>query len=750
MQKIFKNGKQILAFVFAVVIMAASLFVGSFNITADACDLDKIDYWDGTLASKFASGTGKADDPYIIETAEQLAFCCLGQTPSSTNASSGKYYKVSDNVKTFVMQPENVVNLDELLALTNPDEVNAYFEGLEGKINWISKFNKQSFNGNFDGNGATIYGLYATTDGTTAEDVALFPQYDGGHKEGVKKYYNTCKNIALKNSWLYSKRRLGGIVGACYLTNYGAKFDGKVTIDSCVVENCYMTAIGGAGGWNYFQEQGVVACGGTKDIVILDKVLVKNVYAYNTEMKANINIIGNGGDTTKSSQYQNTVTDSIFLGTAPYGMDYYVNTLHQPYEYTNVVTDFPTGPISLATPTWDSEATQQDYTDHIYSVTSTGAEFKAEASMLDWKNTWFMGAKGPELRVFHSNLKLTTTYTTHVWNCDCCGAQSVGGVTEHNFVLVGDTVAGDGSDVYMCSECDYVCQHNEQTAPEYNAGDCVTPSGVYTECEFCDWYFVADVGGIPGHKLTYTESDIGDCETLGHKEYWECSVCNNKFTSDDTMAPMSSAVSDADLSTGYGPHTKECDDQGKEIILYDENGHWYKCSVNGGRLDFDSNDLGETGVVKHVFKNSVCVDCGYKCVKHSYKLTGKYEQTHSCTTDEVSELQCEFCKHKTTLLTKPASHTIEKVEKVLPNDRTEGTKEHYKCKECLEIYVDAEGTTKADTAALVIPKVLSDEYLKQVNADPGTTSPSTGDSFASMFALAAFAGVALVMSRKVK
>lgn len=750
MQRLFKNSKQILAFVFAFVILAMSLFTGNISIKAEACDVSKIDYWDGTLATKFAVGKGTEDNPYIISTAEELAYCCLGL---GVARSSNYYFKVDDNVKTFVMQPESIVDLDVLLNLESPDAVKDYFDGLEGKINWISKFNRQSFNGNFDGNGATVYGLYATYVGTensagvTVEDIGLFPQYDGGVQIGNRRYTNTCKNIAVKNSYYNSRRRLGGIAGASYLTGYGAKFDGKVTIDSCAVVNCYMEAVGG---WPYFGEQGVIACGGAKDVIVLENILVKDVYAYNTERSANINIVGGSSDVKKSGKYQATVTDSIFLGTAPYGVDCYNDKVHQPYSYTNVVTDLPSGVVDLATPTWQNETVSMDYTDHIFSVTETGVAFKAAANMLDWKNTWFMGANGPELRVFHNNLELITTYTTHLWKCDCCGLESAGGVTEHSFVLVGDQIKGDGSDVYMCSECEYICAHNEQTAQSFDPGDCVTASGVYTRCKFCDWYIVTDVGGIPGHKFTHIEKNIGDCETLGNKEYWECSVCENKFATDDTMAPMNTAVSDEWISTGFGPHKKECNDQGDEIILYDDNGHWYKCSVNGGRLDYDSNDLGEDGYIKHKFKDSECIDCGYVCKDHNYQATGNTTVAHSCTNDEESEIKCTRCGKKTSVVTKAASHTIIKVEKVLPNDRTEGTKEHYKCDVCKQLYLDAEGKTKAEKASLVIPKVLSEEYLKQIGADLGYTSPSTNDSLASVLSVLALAGVALVMTRKVK
>ncbi len=745
MAKLFKSGKQILAVAFAFAILAVSLFAGGATITADACDVSKIDYWDGTLATKFESGVGSEADPYIIATAEQLAFCCLGQ---GVNNSSNKYYKVSDNVKTFVMQPESIVDINELLALENADAVNEYFAALEGKLNWIEKFNRQSFNGHFDGNGSTIYGLYATSEGTQAEDVALFPQYDGGTKVGNRLITNTCKNIQLKNSYLYSKRRLGGIAGASYLLGYGAKVDGKLTIDTCAVVNCYMEAIGN---WNFYQEQGIVAGGGSGDIIELKNILVNGTYAYNTERQAMINLIGNGSSRKVANKYVNTLTDSIVLGTPPYGLDYYSSTVNEPYAYTNVVTDFPSGVVDLATPTWQSATIQFDYTDHIFSVTEKGAAFKAAANMLDWKNVWFMSENGPELQVFHTGIQLITDSKTHVWKCDCCGLESAGGATNHNFVLEGDKVVGDGTDVYKCSECDYVCKHTSQTDATFEKGDCVTASGTYARCKFCDWYIVTDVGGIPGHKLTYVASDIGNCEVEGHKEYWLCTECNNKFTSDNVYAPMNTAVSDADLSTGIGPHFKEETEEGGFVILYDENGHWYKCSVNGGRLDLESNDLGEDGFIKHRFKDSVCIDCGYKCEKHDYKATGVVDVLHGCDTDEMSEIKCTHCGYKTSVVTKEASHTIVKVAKKLPDDRMEGNIEHHKCTVCNEIYSDAAGTNKITQASLVIPKVLPEEYRNMVNADPSTVSPTTSDStLAPALVMMALASATLIITRKKK
>ena len=119
MTKLFKNSKQVFALVVVFAVLAVSLFTGSINsITADACDTSKVDYWDGTIASSFAGGNGTEANPYIIKTAEQLARCCMGQDKT---ASKGKFYKVDDSIKIFVMQPQSVVNLDTLLGLDSAE-----------------------------------------------------------------------------------------------------------------------------------------------------------------------------------------------------------------------------------------------------------------------------------------------------------------------------------------------------------------------------------------------------------------------------------------------------------------------------------------------------------------------------------------------------------------------------------------------------------------------------------------------------
>lgn len=755
MTKLFKNSKQILAFVFAFAVLAVSLFTGSIAIEADACDVSKIDYWDGTKASSFASGTGTEADPYIIKTAEQLAFACLGQTPTS---STGKYFKVDDSVKIFVLQPENIVDLDTLMGLSTPEEVKTYLTGLSGVKNWHLQFNRQSFNGYFDGNGATIYGLYVDTVNTTnasKDDCGLFPQFDGGVKNPDGSITpSVCKNLAVKNSYYLSNRRLGGITGAAYGTNYGAKVDGKVVVDNCAMINCYME--GRTQSIHHYGEQGVVVGGGALDIIELNNVLVKGTYAYDTVQNKNIPVIGaaqnakvpDPADSTKTI-YQNRVKNSVFLGVTPYQGYNYVAQLAQPEVFEKVITDRAAGEVLMTNPSgWGTATTKVTFTEaQIKQVTDTGFAFQAAASALDWENTWFMSENGPELRKFHGEITLTTTETTHVWECEDCGLQSPGGVADHEWV-------DEGEGVVYCSVCAYRCLHNSLTTSDSD-GDCVTDPGTYTVCDYCNYTTVIPTGTAPGHNLTYVPADAGDCETEGHVEYWYCDECDNKFAVEDDMAPMDSASSDADLSTGLGKHPHSKNTDGEVIVMYDENGHWYTCSIDGGRIDHDSNVLADDEVVEHEFSNAVCIECGYECKDHDYEATGKMAVSGDCYTDEKMEIKCTLCGYKSSVVSDPAGHDIVKVDEVPANDRMEGTKAHYVCETCHLIYTDAEGKVPVTKASLVIPKVLPAGYeapptIGDENTDTSGKSPSTGDDLASVVAIATLAGAAIVFTRKVR
>lgn len=87
-----KTKKRLLAAGAAALVLITALLCIFTAVTVNA-DSDE---WDGTAAAAFAGGTGTSDDPYLISTAEQLAY--LAAQVNSGDTFEGKYIKLTDNI----------------------------------------------------------------------------------------------------------------------------------------------------------------------------------------------------------------------------------------------------------------------------------------------------------------------------------------------------------------------------------------------------------------------------------------------------------------------------------------------------------------------------------------------------------------------------------------------------------------------------------------------------------------------------
>jgi len=102
------------------------------------------DVWDGTIASGFGGGSGTQDNPYLINTASQLAYLAK-RTNEGTNY-SGKYFKLT-------------VDID----LNNRNWTPIGIGVLTGDTYTTTK----AFRGNFNGDYHTVYNLYIADTLTT-------------------------------------------------------------------------------------------------------------------------------------------------------------------------------------------------------------------------------------------------------------------------------------------------------------------------------------------------------------------------------------------------------------------------------------------------------------------------------------------------------------------------------------------------------------------------------------------------------
>ncbi len=126
----------------------------------------------------FESGSGAKDDPFIISNAAQFRNMLDG-------SKENKYYKLSCDIHINNVSKKNWIN-------QNPDS-------------WVSN---NTFKGNFDGDGHSVYGVYMNqipSEGDIISDATgLFPKVSTTA---------VIRNVNLKNSYIHGKGYVGGIVG---------------------------------------------------------------------------------------------------------------------------------------------------------------------------------------------------------------------------------------------------------------------------------------------------------------------------------------------------------------------------------------------------------------------------------------------------------------------------------------------------------------------------------------------------------
>lgn len=266
--------------------------------------------WNGTAADSYAAGTGTAEDPYIIETAEQLYKMAIsggreltgktktvkltvgvtdasgnmldknGNITTDTTAQAYEYsdetvevpeyrqcyYKVADGVTDIYLNDVEGGTLDTLKSLVSSGKAIAWNKNYNGKTEKTDNDGdgfwdeNSAFRGVFDGNGVTIHGLYSAqavnTDWLTYGD-GFLPAIKGNA---------VVKNVTFDKSYINPKSGYGAVVSSSIgldsannnpekNSNKGVLGDGcvstKATFANIAIRNTYIAQ----GGWS---EQGGV------------------------------------------------------------------------------------------------------------------------------------------------------------------------------------------------------------------------------------------------------------------------------------------------------------------------------------------------------------------------------------------------------------------------------------------------------------------------------------------------------------
>jgi hypothetical protein len=195
-----------------------------YTETIPALTYQPEDVWNGTRAEGFAYGEGTEESPYVIETAEQLAYFA-----SQVN-NGNSYYK-----QYVCLNKDIIIN----------DLSNYYdWEANPPANMWIPIGHVDrgtGFCGSFNGNGYSIRGIYSVG----SEAGGLFGKVDNG----------VIENVNVTEAYIYSTGNVaGGIV--CQVD----ASDTSITIESCVFEGTVISPVHAGGivgyarcGWYGFQ-----------------------------------------------------------------------------------------------------------------------------------------------------------------------------------------------------------------------------------------------------------------------------------------------------------------------------------------------------------------------------------------------------------------------------------------------------------------------------------------------------------------
>ncbi len=147
--------------------------------------------WDGTVATSL-NGAGTAESPYLIGTPAELKYFA---NEISANRRLTAHFKLTSDIVL-----NDISNFSSWGDTTVAESLNKW-----DSIGYYNTWNDcRIFQGTFDGNGHTIYGMYIN-ENTTNRGTGLF---------GGVGYGATIKNLTLSNAYVNGFDRVGGISGA--------------------------------------------------------------------------------------------------------------------------------------------------------------------------------------------------------------------------------------------------------------------------------------------------------------------------------------------------------------------------------------------------------------------------------------------------------------------------------------------------------------------------------------------------------
>lgn len=172
--------------------------------------------WNGSIAGSYAGGSGTEADPYIISKGSQLALA-VNSFGSTLDGTAGAYFKLDRDI--YLNDVSSADWADSAANSWFEGASNALYSAYNGYVTDEKKNgNTGTFNGNIDGNGFHIYGLYYA-DGCGSQSSALLPVMSGG----------TIQNLGIDHVYVYSS------LNAAVLAADTVSLTAPITVDKCYI-----------------------------------------------------------------------------------------------------------------------------------------------------------------------------------------------------------------------------------------------------------------------------------------------------------------------------------------------------------------------------------------------------------------------------------------------------------------------------------------------------------------------------------
>ena len=625
--------------------------------------------WTDYAATSFAGGTGSAEDPYQIATAEQLAK--LSNDVKNGNRYRNTFFKLTADID---LSEHRWVPIGIYKWESSGDVTNKMFLGfIDGNNKTISNLtidertdkNAAGFFGNIrnpygDTVGAkdlTISNanIYADENGLSELQAGILAGYVLANEDYQVVFENITVSGTVKITSTSGNNNVGGMIG------YGS----RVKATDCKAENISVTGASNSGGFI-----GVDVGSAYENCEVCGKVS---------------GLWGLGGFVgyTSTATDDDPITQSVFKKCAAdveiEGSDWNLGGFAGYAEYGQFDNCVAFGDVTSTVTNWEPHVGGFFGESDVAIANNCHAAGEVTSAHSYYKAGGFVGC-------YYGG-----TFTDCSFDSDKNSGLAADGM--------GTTLSGveaDNSNNVLTNICaDYYGGHNYSTEWTIDTeANCTTNGSKSHHCIRCSHQTDITPIQAEGHDLKKIKAKTATCTEDGYEAYWTCENCGKLFSDEAGETEIDTPVTIT--KTG---HTYE------DELTFDETGHWYATTCGhdnvAGALDIQPHTFGDWTVTKEAtedatgLKERSCV-CGYKETVEIGKLA---HTTHvkdngtrvepTCENKGSITYKCTKCGEVTEVVELAAlGHNYTSQVTTEPTTDKEGVRT-YTCERCKDSYTES-------------------------------------------------------------